>query len=83
MPTAGETKPLLQHQQSLTAAYEDYEHSDHAFRTGIKHVVIYYVLTMIAFSFVVEKWPIIDSLYYASVLVSASASFVGLEADAV
>mmetsp|Transcript_2455 Transcript_2455/g.5206 ORF Transcript_2455/g.5206 Transcript_2455/m.5206 type:complete len:335 (+) Transcript_2455:169-1173(+) len=64
----GETKPLLQHHQSLTAAYEDYEHSDHALRTGIKHVVIYYTLTLIAFSFVVEKWPIVDSLYYASVL---------------
>ena len=67
-----ETKSLVQHQQSLTNAYEDYEHSDHAFRTGIKHVVIYYALTMIVFSFVVEKWPIVDSLYYASVLVSTS-----------
>ena len=69
---AGETRPLLQHQQSLTAEYQDYEHSDHAFRTGIKHVVIYYALTLIFFSFLVEKWPIVDSLYYASVLVSTS-----------
>lgn len=68
----GESQPLLQHQRSLTAEFEDYEHSDNAMRTGLKHILVYYVLTLILFSFVVEKWPIVDSLYYASVLVGTS-----------
>lgn len=67
--SVGERSPLL-HQHSLTSDFKDYGHSTRALRTCLLHALAYYVLGIVLFSFVVEKWKIVDSLYYATVLVS-------------
>jgi hypothetical protein len=54
---------------SLTAGdYEDFYHSWDAIWVCLFHAVIYYTVAVVAFSFLVEKWPIIDSLYFATTL---------------
>ena len=51
---------------SLTSEYEDFSHSAKAVQLCLLHVCIYYTAAVIAFSFVIENWTIIDSLYFAS-----------------
>lgn len=67
--TSDEQSPLLHSQHSLTSSFVDYEHSNHALRTCLLHTLTYYILVVVLFSFVVEKWDIVDSLYFATVLV--------------
>ena len=68
-----ESLPILQNQQSLTSDFEDYEHSLQTVRTCLKHVLLYYTVAVVAFTFFLEPdWSVIDSLYFATVLVSLS-----------
>lgn len=54
---------------SLTAGdYEDFYHSWDAIWVCLFHAVVYYTVAVVAFSFLVEKWPIIDSLYFATTI---------------
>jgi Ion channel len=58
-----------QHQErSLTADYEEFSHSTRAVRLCLFHIVIYYSLAVAGFSFLVEKWSVTDSLFFATVL---------------
>uniref|UniRef100_A0A7S3P7I4 EF-hand domain-containing protein n=1 Tax=Amphora coffeiformis TaxID=265554 RepID=A0A7S3P7I4_9STRA len=57
-----------QHHRSLTSEYVDYGHSSRALHTCLFHTFTYYVVAVILFSFVVQDWNIVDSLYYATVL---------------
>ena len=80
--TPNETTPLLddvQQQQlepahveeaQLTAGFKSYRETTRALYTCLQHAVIYYVLVVILFSFVVEHWSVIDSVYFATVVVS-------------
>jgi potassium channel subfamily K len=54
---------------SLTAGdYEDFYHSWDAIWVCLFHAVVYYTVAVVSFSFLVEKWPIIDSLYFATTI---------------
>jgi hypothetical protein len=55
-------------QRSLTAAYVSYDHSAWALRSSLFNLAIYFALAVVAFSFVFEKWPITDSVYFAAVV---------------
>lgn len=56
------------HRRSLTSNYEDFSHSSSAVLLCVYHAAVYYLSAVLLFSFGVEKWPIIDSLYYGSVV---------------
>ena len=55
-------------QASLTSHYEDFSHSSKALRLCLYHVVVYYSLAVMGFSCLVERWSIVDSFYYATVV---------------
>jgi Ion channel len=50
--------------------------------SGIKfaifHVVLFYVVAILAFSFGLEKWSIIDSLYFATITFTSVGTFHGV-----
>jgi hypothetical protein len=48
--------------------YIDIVHSSNIVRIFILHATIYYTLSIVGFSYIVESWPIIDSVYYATTL---------------
>jgi hypothetical protein len=54
--------------RSLTASYVSYDHSTSSIRSGLFNLAIYFALAVVAFSFVFEKWPISDSIYFATVV---------------
>lgn len=69
--TADERSSLLRHaeiQHSLTSEYEDFSHSYAALRLCLYHVVVYYTLAVLGFSYFVEDWTIIQSFYFATVV---------------
>lgn len=53
---------------SLTAGIRDYATSNEALKLFLTHVVIYYAIAVIVFSFIEGRWSVIDSLYFATVL---------------
>jgi potassium channel subfamily K len=53
--------------QSFTDTFQDFAHSKRAVLIGVVNILIYHCLAVIAFSFLFEHWPIIDSLYFAVV----------------
>ena len=54
---------------SFTDEYEDFSHSWKAVRLCLFHIVVYYVAAVIGFSSgLVASWPVIDSLYFATVV---------------
>ena len=55
---------------SLTSGYTDYLHSSSALRLVVVHGLLYYTLAVVLYSVVLDtKWTVIDSLYFATVLV--------------
>lgn len=54
--------------RSLTAAYVSYDHSGWAIHSCLLNLAIYFSLAVVAFSFVFEKWPISDSIYFSTVV---------------
>ena len=48
--------------------YVDIAHSSNIVRIFLLHATIYYALSILGFSFIVESWPIVDSIYYATTL---------------
>jgi hypothetical protein len=64
-----EQSPLIDHSaSSLTGEFEDFAHSLGAWRVCLFHAAIYYAAAVLGFSFLVERWSIIDSLYLATVI---------------
>jgi potassium channel subfamily K, other eukaryote len=53
---------------SLTSEYMNVEHSSRILWLFLLHALIYYTLAVIGFSYIVQSWTIIDSLYYGTVL---------------
>ena len=53
---------------SLTSEFEDFAHSWNAWRVCLIHAVLYYAAAVLGFSFLVERWPVIDSLYFGTVV---------------
>jgi hypothetical protein len=53
---------------SLSGTYEGFEQSFTAFQLCIFHVICYYIIAVLCFSYFFENWTIIDSLYFATVL---------------
>lgn len=54
--------------ESLSGEYEDFNHSTSALKLCLLHMAIYFSLSVIVFSFLVEKWPIVDSIYFATLV---------------
>ena len=54
--------------RNLTATYVSYDQSGWAIRSCLFNLAIYFSLAVVAFSFVFEKWPISDSIYFATVV---------------
>lgn len=52
----------------LTGDYHSWFESKTAIRYACANLLAYLVVAIIGFSFVFEKWPIIDSIYFAVVL---------------
>lgn len=52
---------------SLTGDFEDFSHSSKAISLCLLHAFVYYSCAVLAFSFLLDKWTIRDSLYYATV----------------
>ena len=70
---SNEQRPLLHghfsfSQHSLTSEYQDFSKTWRALGISLLHVGTYYTLAVIGFSFVLETWPVIDSLYFATVV---------------
>jgi potassium channel subfamily K len=47
--------------------FQDFAHSKRAVLVGLVNILIYHLLAVTAFSFVFEKWPLIDSIYFGVV----------------
>lgn len=54
----------------LTDGFTDWSHSLEAFSVFFAHSFVYLAVGIIAFSFVLMHWPVVDSLYFAVVLFS-------------
>jgi hypothetical protein len=69
-------------QASLTAGdFEDFYHSWDAIWVCVFHAVVYYTIAVVSFSWLVEKWPIIDSLYFATtIFTTIGKSDIGIRA---
>lgn len=52
----------------LTADYETWFGSTNAWKNAMAHLAVYLLMAIIGFSFVLEKWPIHDSIYFAVVV---------------
>jgi hypothetical protein len=57
-------------QTSLTrgAGFRNFARSNSAIRVCIFHGLCYYALAILGFSVLVEKWSILDSVYFATVV---------------
>ena len=53
---------------SLSDRYEGFEQSFTAFQLCVIHVTCYYLAAVLCFSFLFEKWTVINSLYFATAL---------------
>lgn len=53
---------------SLSSRYDGFERSSTAFTHCIFHVTCYYLTAILCFCFLFEKWSLIDSIYFATVL---------------
>ena len=53
---------------SLTSQFEDYARSWSAWKVCLAHATLYYMAAVFGFSYLVERWPIIDSLYLGTVV---------------
>lgn len=65
-----EETPLLQSERHLSGDFFLFEESYGVVYAALWHTIFYYVITVILFSYVVEDFPLIDSLYFASTVVS-------------
>ena len=54
-------------EDSLTSTYTDYARSKQAMSLFLMHGISYYGLAVLGFSYLVDKHPVIDSLYMATV----------------
>jgi Ion channel len=54
--------------RSLTAEYRGFEQSTRAVTILLRHVLVYYTLAVVGYSYVVASWSIVDSLYFATTL---------------
>jgi potassium channel subfamily K len=52
---------------SFSQGYQTFEHSKKALRLCLYHLVFYFLLATSAYSYVFEKWPVVDSLFFATV----------------
>lgn len=69
--TESESSALLgrnSYSPSLSGKYEGFEQSFTAFKLCVFHVTCYYLAAVLCFSFLFEKWTVIDSIYFATVL---------------
>lgn len=57
-----------QTQHSLTAEFESFSKSMEAVKICLIHTTLYYTLAIVGYSFLVEKWSIIDSLYFSTTI---------------
>lgn len=53
---------------SLSGGFEGFERSSTAIKLCIFHVICYYLAAVLCFSFLFEKWTVINSIYFATVL---------------
>jgi hypothetical protein len=68
-----EETPLLS-ERHLSADFFLFEDSYGVVYAALWHSIFYYMITVILFSYVVEDFPLIDSLYFASTVVSNTCS---------
>lgn len=59
----------------LTAEYETWFGSTNAWKNAMAHLAVYLLMAIIGFSFVLEKWPIHDSIYFAVVVFTTVGMF--------
>ena len=61
----------------MTSGYTDYLHSSSALRLVVVHGLLYYTLAVVLYSVVLDtKWTVIDSLYFATVLVRVTCNSI-------
>jgi hypothetical protein len=53
---------------SLGSGFQDFTHSRTVLRLIIFHGVCYFAFAILGFSFLVDNWSILDSMYFASVV---------------
>jgi hypothetical protein len=59
----------------LTAEYQTWLGSKSARNNAFVHFVVYLLVAVIGFSFVLEEWPIYDSIYFAVVVFTTVGMF--------
>lgn len=58
---------VTEQELSFSQGYQSFEHSGKALRLCLYHLVVYFLLAAGAYSYVFEKWPLVDSIYFATV----------------
>lgn len=53
-------------EHSLTGVFQSFSQSNSAWTLCFFHTSLYYTLAVFGFSFLTEKWSIVDSLYFAT-----------------
>lgn len=64
----GFNRPDSLRMSSLTAEYEGFNGSSSGLRMFLLHALIYFSLAVVGYSFLVEDWPVVDALYFATTL---------------
>ena len=72
-----ETSPLQNTRQNrtipgrlastLTQGFTDYTHSKSMYKFCLLNLAVYILVAIVAYSFIFEDWPVIDSIYFACV----------------
>lgn len=60
----------------LTAEFKSWIETDSARQHAIGHMAGYLFVAVMGFSFVFEKWPIVDSLYFAIVVFTTVGTYI-------
>jgi hypothetical protein len=72
LPTTATTRKNFGFSSGFVSFFE----STSGIRFAVFHVVLFYFVAIVAFSFGWEKWSIIDSLYFATITFTSVGMFV-------
>jgi hypothetical protein len=62
--------------RGFSVGFDNYFETSQGVSLACLHVAIYYVLAVVAYSFVFEKWTVIDSVYFATVTFTTIGTWI-------
>ena len=74
------TTHQFENQANLTAEYTSWWETTDAVRQCLLYLLAYFAVAVIGYSFLFEKWPIADSIYFAVVIFTTVGMYISRSA---